>query len=131
MFGGRRICRGQTAELVRDASVVFAHASTAISFAVLWRKPIVFLTSHGISSGWYQPWIDAPRLLLGAHLLNIDEDFPSRRVEDWLNFDVAAFVRYEQRFIKSNHAPDISLWHQFSFLLQKRSYAPALVGPSQ
>ena len=36
---------GNTHELVRDSSVVLLHASTSVSYAVLFKKPAIFLTS--------------------------------------------------------------------------------------
>ena len=43
-FGGREREIGKTGELVENADAVFAHASTAISFAVIYRKPLCLLT---------------------------------------------------------------------------------------
>jgi hypothetical protein len=117
-FGGRKIFIGQTAALVRDSRFVFAHASTAISYAVLWRKPIGFLTSGEIRSGWYQPWIDAPRVLLDAALFDIDESFPEIMRDDWFRLTQNAYRRYEEWFIKDEESPDVSLWERFAELPQ-------------
>jgi hypothetical protein len=43
MFDGRRIYRGMTPALVRDAEFVISHHSTSISYAVLNGKPLVFV----------------------------------------------------------------------------------------
>lgn len=42
-FAGRRIVVGATNALVKHASLVFAHASTAISLAVIHRKPLCLI----------------------------------------------------------------------------------------
>lgn len=42
-FQGRETFRGRTAELVRDADFVVSHHSTSNSYAVLNRKPIIFV----------------------------------------------------------------------------------------
>lgn len=115
-FGGRKVLIGQTAALVRDSRFVFAHASTAISYAVLWRKPIGFLTSSEIRNGWYQPWIDAPRVMLNAPLFDIDERFPEIPSDDWFRLEHDAYKRYEEWFIKGDDSPDVSLWERFSVL---------------
>lgn len=114
-FGGRDVVFGETATLIRDAKLVLAHASTAISYAVLWRKPIVFLTSDEIASSWYQSWVEAPRAILRSNLVNIDA-VPScmaqgdERIQSWTRIDVDAYEGYENCFIRSVSAPDISLW---------------------
>lgn len=117
-FGGRKILIGQTAALVRDSRFVFAHASTAISYAVLWRKPIAFLTSSEIRIGWYQPWIDAPRVLLDAPLFDIDGRFPDITGDGWFRMEHNAYKRYEEWFVKGEDSPDVSLWERFSVLSQ-------------
>ena len=115
-FGGRKVLIGRTAALVRDSRFVFAHASTAISYAVLWRKPIGFLTSSEIRNGWYQPWIDAPRVLLDAPLFDIDEMFPDIPGDGWFRLEHNAYKRYEEWFIKGEDSPDVSLWERFAVL---------------
>lgn len=108
-FAGRQVLVGKTAELIRDAGLVFAHASTAISFAVLWQRPLVFLTSGEIAASWYQAWIEAPAKLLRACGASVDEplaaDWPV-----WLKIDVAAYAGYRRQFIKADDSPDESLW---------------------
>ena len=99
---------GRTAELIREASLVFAHASTAISFAVLWRKPLVFLTSGEIGASWYQPWIEAPREVLGAPLVDLDAAL--RQPVAGARADLAAYERYQVTYIKSAASPEKSLW---------------------
>lgn len=47
-FNGRECHYGKTAELVRDAEFVISHHSTSISFAVLNRKPIVFIFTNAM-----------------------------------------------------------------------------------
>ena len=44
-FEGRAAMRGVTAELVRDAEFVLSHTSTAMSYAVLSEKPLLFLST--------------------------------------------------------------------------------------
>lgn len=42
-FQGREIYRGLTPDLVRDADFVISHHSTSLSYAVLNRKPVIFI----------------------------------------------------------------------------------------
>jgi len=70
-FGSRKIVAGATAELVRKSSLVVAHYSNSISFAVLFRKPVVFLTSHEMMMcgldrhvACSSSWLGSKRLLM-------------------------------------------------------------------
>jgi hypothetical protein len=106
-FAGRTVIYGKTAELVRHSRAVFAHASTAISFAVLWKRPLIFLTSIEVEASWYAPWIRAPQSLLKAPLINIDHEWqplPSERIDD------GAYNAYKHTFIKAAESQDKSLW---------------------
>jgi hypothetical protein len=106
-FGGRPVFFGLSAELISASQVVFAHASTAISFAVLWRRPLVFLTSGDITASWYEPWIESPRALLRAPLIDLDAEAV---LPDCELFDESAYAAYERTYIKSVGSPDAALW---------------------
>lgn len=111
VFGKREVIFGETANLIRGAKLVFAHASTAISFAVLWRRPLVFLTSGELTSSWYYPWITAPRNILNAPITDIDSFDPGLGDwAEWLSIDDGAYKTYQDTFIKSRGSPESSLW---------------------
>lgn len=114
IYGDREIIYAETADLIRNAKVVFAHASTAISFAVLWRRPLVFLTSDEITGSWYYPWIEAPRKILKASIVNINSETPGQcDIDEWQKVDHSAYKRYKDTYIKSQGSPEISLWSIF------------------
>lgn len=118
-FDSREVVYGETPNLIRGAKLVFAHASTAISFAILWRRPLVFLTSQEIVSSWYHPWIEAPGRFLNAPIVDVDSfEMSKSAVAEWLNFDRSAYDCYEETFIRSKGAPAISLWDIFAVLNQ-------------
>lgn len=115
LFGDRDVVFGQTAELVKGAAVVFAHASTAISFAVLWRRPLAFLVSEELRSSWYMPWVLAPQSLLQAPLVDIDNELSGRALaHGGLAIDAARYEAYENTYLRSPAAPDASIWEIFA-----------------
>jgi hypothetical protein len=118
-FGRRIPVAGKTAELVRDASLVFAHYSAAISFPVLWRKPLVFLTSNDLRGTWTRPFIEVFRSFFDAPLLNIDaftdDDIDLERLT---RVPEPVYARYQRRFIKKPGTPERPLWEIFSDYVQ-------------
>lgn len=115
LFGGRAVEFGRTAELIRGAEIVFAHASTAISYGVLWRRPIVFLTTPELNESWYFPWVKAPCEILGRPLVDIEAELPlSGRFASWFALDEQAYARYETTYLRAPEAPDLSLWEIFT-----------------
>lgn len=74
-FQGRKILKGATPELVRDAEFVISHHSTSISYAVLNRKPLQFIYTDDMARiyadtivGWLHDFAE----YLHAPVLNID-----------------------------------------------------------
>jgi hypothetical protein len=69
-FEGRPMHRLVTAELVRDAEFVLSHTSTALSYAVLNAKPLVFIYTDGMAAAYrdtdirqlhcYASYLDSP-----------------------------------------------------------------------
>lgn len=115
LFGDRDVVFGQTAELIKGAAVVFAHASTAISFAVLWRRPLVFLVSEELRNSWYMPWVLAPQRVLQAPLVDIDDaSARSALVRASLAINADTYALYENTYLRAHAAPDESIWEIFS-----------------
>lgn len=114
LLKGIEVVTGETAALIPGASFVFAHASTAISFPILWRCPIVFLTSDEIIESWYYPRIECLRKILNAPMANIDrQELEPLDVAQWQKIDESAYQGYQDTYIKSKGSPEISLWSIF------------------
>lgn len=74
-FSGRMTIKGKTAELVQGAELVLSHHSTAISYAIMNYKPIVFFYTQKMYEAYRENAIQSMRQfssLLGSVLLNID-----------------------------------------------------------
>lgn len=118
IYAGREMVIGETAELVSNAKVVFTHASTSVSFAVLWRRPIVFLTNNELTKSWYYPWIEARKSILKAPMVNMGFDSPRQdEISEWFTINQEAYQHYEETYIKSQNSPKVSLWTIFRRML--------------
>lgn len=117
LFGGRPVIYGKTALLVRDAKLVMAHASTAISYAVLARCPLIFLTSKEIRQSWYQVWIEAPQKLLNAPMVDIDSIDSIDKGSCMNECDENGYINYMHSYIKTTDSPAKSLWDIFSSII--------------
>lgn len=128
LWSGRRVVHGRTAELVRDSALVICHQSTAISFAVLWRKPLLFLTTREIAvSGTMHARIGLISSMLNAVMVNVDA---RNGVPPWdilSSVDEAAYTAYVREYIKRDGAPAGSLWEIFSLYVE-REIAPGGAG---
>jgi hypothetical protein len=114
--------RGQTAELVRDAKAVICHASTAVSFAVLFRRPLIFVTTAEIERSVYGPAIARMASWFGQQPVNADQ-FEAAQLA-LRDVDEASYRRYERAFLR---APDASELHPWEILRAEAEGLPGAV----
>jgi len=73
-FKGRQIFNSKTIDLVKNCRCVLAHTTTAISYAVIFKKPIIFLTSNEIIKSYDDYRVHSNARILKSKFLNIDTD---------------------------------------------------------
>jgi hypothetical protein len=93
---GRTVVGMPSASLVRGSSLVLCHYTTAVSFAVIFRKPVLFLTSDKMETNDSGVMVAQISSWLGGRRINIDHP-PTA-----LSIPVVAetkYHRYEQVFL--------------------------------
>ena len=78
-----RVFRLVTADLVKDAEFVLSHTSTAMSYAVLNAKPLIFIYTDAMAAVYQRLFIREMRTYadyLDAPLYNVDEVSSARQV---------------------------------------------------
>ncbi len=109
-MGGRGVVYGKTAALAIAASLVIIHGSTATSFAVLARKPLISLTSMQLDRSSYGRHIRAMSFALGSRLIFIDKP------NSWSKGVLRAVVNeqkyhaYESGYLRSEHSNETEPW---------------------
>jgi hypothetical protein len=99
-FGNRRVYYGRTCELVSESSFVITIASTAISYAVLFRKPVILIYSDQLKHDLQEmSRIKFLATTLGINPINIDD--PAIDFSSLLNIDEDKYLKYEQRCLTS------------------------------
>jgi hypothetical protein len=111
-FGARQLVHGRTAELVRDAQAVILHGSTAVSFAVLARKPMLFLTSAELAKSANGLHVRTMAAALGRSPLDIDreDDLPTLHS---LAPDPRKLQRYVEQYLCSRESSETQPWQAF------------------
>jgi hypothetical protein len=118
LLGSRQFIQGKTAQLVRDATMVLCHHSTSVSFAVLWKKPVVCLTSEELKSSYIGPKVAMLSRLLGAKLFNIDEPTDLPAIDNLTTINKQAYAKYKEMYIKISGTPDKAIWEIFTDYLK-------------
>jgi len=127
------IVYGDTATLIRDCKVVVGHTSTALQYAILFKKPVIFTTTDELESSWLGPYISTFAATLGKNVIDFSGDLES---VDWaaeLQVDDDRYAQFRREFIKMDGTANRPLWNIVIERLQrdvmsKRS-APPLTTP--
>ena len=102
--------RGNTAALVRDCEIVVGHCSAAIQLAVLFGKPVVFVTTDELASSPGGEFICRFASALGKAVINLDGELSSVNWEQELTIDWAKYAEYRNQYIKIDGSPEVPLW---------------------
>ena len=112
-FGGRSVIRGKTIQMIRKSEFVIAHSSTALNFAVLFGKPVVFITTNKLQQSSQGPFIKLMASWFGKQPVNIDNPIAINWNEE-LTIDEEAYSKYKNCYIKKNGSENIPFWQVVS-----------------
>lgn len=110
-FGGRTVVNSKTVEFAAEAELVVAHYSTAVSFAVLGRRPLLFLKTREMIGTSHERATNRLASALGAVCLNADDAGDFEAIDPrGLKPDLDAYERFVNEYIKPPGVPDVSMW---------------------
>lgn len=103
-FPNRKLYYGKTQLLISSSLAVFAHCSTSRSYAILYNKPIFYLTSEIISKTWFGREIKENSKLTGSQIINLD----NFNINILKNFEInkKKYLKYKENFLKHPKAPE-------------------------
>lgn len=111
-FGGRQVLSRQTCALALESSLVLTHASTAISFAILARKPIIFLTTSALRDSFYGASVENFAKSIGQKALIVDELREKVAIE-FPKINEKLYQRYESNYLKNDLSEEYRPWDLF------------------
>ena len=111
LFGGREIIYGKSIDLVAKSSLVLAHYSTSISYAILFDKPLLLLMTKYIPSDKSEYILQSFGVSLGVDVVDIDKnyiDFSSLILDyhNWKN----NYESYKNKYIIAPNATNNFIW---------------------
>ena len=115
IFSGRDVIKGNTPELIKCCSHVIMHASTSVSFAVLWNKPISFVTTDEISDSFFFVNIEMNAKLFSKKIINID-NYNTDEIRQSFNYKLnpELYSKYKNEFIFHPNSPNKFFWEIYS-----------------
>jgi hypothetical protein len=109
-FEGIPIEFGKTAELIGNCTFVVCHFTTAMQFAVLFRKPVIFVTTDELISSAAEKHIEEFASSLGKSVINLDGELGSVDWRKQLHIDAQKYDEYKNKYVKTNGSPEIPHW---------------------
>ena len=109
-FEGIPVEYGKTAELISNCEFVVCHYTTAIQYAVLFEKPVIFLTTDDLAASEVGPYIEKFASILGKSAINLDQDLGGQQWSAELHIDAAKYRDYRQKYIKMDGSPERLHW---------------------
>jgi hypothetical protein len=100
-FKNFKIVLGKTEKLVAQSKFVIMHKSTAVSFVVLNKKPLLLITFDQIIDTWYGKEITNLKKLLGVPEININKFSLENNLD--LRIKKNKYKKYIVNFIKSKN----------------------------
>lgn len=114
-FLNRKIFIGKTQELIFNSRVVFTHCSTSRSYAILYNKPMIYLTSNKISKTWFGKEIVENCKLTSSHLMNLDKI--NLNILNLSKINSKKYKQYKDKFLRHPMADNILFENIFNKLL--------------
>ncbi|OGX34858.1 MAG: hypothetical protein A3I43_03550 [Omnitrophica WOR_2 bacterium RIFCSPLOWO2_02_FULL_50_19] len=109
-FNGRKVIRGKTAQLVKESGFVLIHHSTAINYAVLFNKPIIFMTTNKLDGAFIEdPSVAWLAKYFGKKAHNLDEPIDIDFNEE-MKINARAYKNYKNDYIKKEGSPELPSW---------------------
>lgn len=107
LYGEIEVFFHKTSELVAESSVVISiDGSTAIGFAVMWRKPLIILNSSLFDSQ-SKEFNKLFSCLLGATEIDLDSIYSIPKI---MEVDNNLYEQYEHNYIKKPGTPNNLFW---------------------
>ncbi|RJQ26441.1 hypothetical protein C4565_06795 [Candidatus Parcubacteria bacterium] len=112
-FNGRKVIRGATAELIRDAKCVILHTSTAINYCVLFKKPMIFITTDELKNHLLGRRTEVTAPYFGKATINICGELNVDFKKEFIADDTI-YSKYKDDYIKIDGSDELPFWQVVS-----------------
>ena len=104
------VVENQTFDLIRQASVIVSHGSTALNWAIMMRKPIILVTTDEMKKSRFNEITEGFADSLGKDIINLDSITENYNWKSQLVINENKHKTHTETFIKHSGTPDKLLW---------------------
>ena len=118
-----KIIENDTVNLIKSSKIVFTHGSSAKNFAVMYKKPIIYLTTNLIENLKYMYDHTYERYLLKSKIINIENINKNHLLDKKkiFNYDKKRYESYFNKYIKHPKATEKPWYEVFYNYINKKS----------
>ena len=106
-FGGREVISNDSSRLVKNSKMVIAHNTTSINFAVLWRIPLLIITTTLIDRVDYFV-VRSFEDIFKTKRININKSYKDQDYNKISRGVVAQYDFYKENLIKTKNSPKVN-----------------------
>ena len=115
-YDNRKIFFNKTTNLVKHSKMVLTHVSTSTHFAVLYKKPIIFLNSSKYSSRYFNA-INSYSHIFDKEPIEVDNYNEKKELD--LKINQERYTAYKNKYIKISGTPEKKIWEIFISNIEK------------
>jgi len=113
-FNGRRLFLNKTHDLIKYCKFAITMGSTAVSYAVIYKKPVLYIYSDGSKKDYsIDRYHDFLKSFLDSKRLSINNT--NIRKKDIINYNVNTkkYLQYKQNYLscKKNNLPNYQIFY--------------------
>ncbi len=110
-----RIFFNKTPELIKQSKFVIMHYSTAVSYGILFKKPILFITNNELKKNRQGYQINNMAKLLGSKVINIEKNFKKIK----LKINLKKYKHFKDDYLKYPKTEEINSWKKIENVILK------------
>ena len=120
-FKGRKCIKGKTIELIKKSRLVLGHCSTALIFANLFYKPVIFMTCSELEKihRYKNDNVEELAKWFGKASVYLD-DYSGIDLEEELVVSRGHYDDYRKAYIKTEQSEDLPSWQIIADSLRKQ-----------
>jgi hypothetical protein len=104
----RKIIRNNSYNLIKKSKLVFTHASTSVGYAIILKKPIIFLNSSLMFDIRHFTKILSFSIETGSRIIDINDNYIN--YNSLFNRDFSLYKNYFNKFVKSSKSKNKYIW---------------------
>tara|TARA_B100000787_G_C16169421_1_gene285628 strand:+ start:239 stop:1396 length:1158 start_codon:yes stop_codon:yes gene_type:complete len=109
LYNNREVIQAKTLLLIKHSEFAITNHSTAINFAVIYEKPIIFFTANGLINTEFHNFTKSFSHLLKQNLVNISD---LKKLPRDIEINKKYYSDYKKQYIKNNNI-EMLIWEIF------------------